>query len=288
MDMAKIKLTQLSQHGELLDRYGARIRILGQKSLLKEDVLEAMDRACNMTAHNERTVLNVCFPYTSRDEIATSVRETVKEYCKPIQQQSDSESSRRSPFTEERIAKTLRTQSEAEAAEGEDSEMRKVEPRVDAEDGEQDQENDAASVASSTSTLHREVLSPADSASPSSPPTSYTGSPQSHPAKSVSFDIQAQSPKAYPNPELITAQTITSHLFTADDPPLDLLIRTSGVERLSDFMLWQCHEDTRIVFLDVLWPEFDLWQFLPVMWEYQWRGRKEEQRRRMVEDGRID
>ena len=60
-------------------------------------------------------------------------------------------------------------------------------------------------------------------------------------------------------------------MFTANDPPLDLLIRTSGVKRLSDFMLWQCHEDTEIVFLDCLWPEFDLWQFLPVLVEWQWR-----------------
>jgi len=63
-------------------------------------------------------------------------------------------------------------------------------------------------------------------------------------------------------------------MFTAPDPPLDLLIRTSGVERLSDFMLWQCHQDTQIVFLKVLWPEFDLWSFLPVIWEWQWRVRK--------------
>jgi ditrans,polycis-polyprenyl diphosphate synthase len=64
-------------------------------------------------------------------------------------------------------------------------------------------------------------------------------------------------------------------MFTAHDPPLDLLVRTSGVERLSDFMLWQCHQDTQIVFLSVLWPEFDLWSFLPVLWEWQWRRRKE-------------
>ncbi len=39
-------------------------------------------------------------------------------------------------------------------------------------------------------------------------------------------------------------------------------------------MLWQCHEDTQIMFLDVLWPDFDLWSFLPVLWEWQWRARK--------------
>lgn len=54
MAMAKLKLSQLSQHGALLDRYGASIRILGQRDHLKPDVLEAIDKAVAMTAHNKR------------------------------------------------------------------------------------------------------------------------------------------------------------------------------------------------------------------------------------------
>jgi ditrans,polycis-polyprenyl diphosphate synthase len=88
---------------------------------------------------------------------------------------------------------------------------------------------------------------------------------------------EGQSAEIYPDPESITASTIAEHLFTAGDPPLDLLVRTSGVKRLSDFMLWQCHEETEIVFLDCLWPEFDLWKFLPVLLEWQWK-------RKYVED----
>lgn len=76
------------------------------------------------------------------------------------------------------------------------------------------------------------------------------------------------------DPEAITAQTLTDNMMTSDAPPLDLLVRTSGVERLSDFMLWQCHENTSIVFLKCLWPEFDLWQFLPVLVEWQWQQKK--------------
>jgi ditrans,polycis-polyprenyl diphosphate synthase len=64
-------------------------------------------------------------------------------------------------------------------------------------------------------------------------------------------------------------------MYTGPDaPPLDLLIRTSGVQRLSDFLLWQCHEDTEMRFLGCLWPEFDLWQFLPVLLEWQWKQRR--------------
>lgn len=50
--MAKIKLGQLSQHGELLDRYGASVRVLGQRNLLKPDVLHAIDEAVNLTKNN--------------------------------------------------------------------------------------------------------------------------------------------------------------------------------------------------------------------------------------------
>ena len=52
MEMAKVKLSQLAQHGELLDRYGASIRILGQRDLVKPDVLEAVDKAVELTKRN--------------------------------------------------------------------------------------------------------------------------------------------------------------------------------------------------------------------------------------------
>lgn len=52
MDMAKIKLNQLSQHGQLLERYGACIRVLGQRELVKPDVLEAVDKAVELTKNN--------------------------------------------------------------------------------------------------------------------------------------------------------------------------------------------------------------------------------------------
>lgn len=80
----------------------------------------------------------------------------------------------------------------------------------------------------------------------------------------------------YPNAETITPETIDKHLYTAGCPPLDIFVRTSGVERLSDFMLWQCHQDTHIFFLKCFWPEFDLWHFLPVLVEWQHRQKQKQ------------
>ena len=53
----------------------------------------------------------------------------------------------------------------------------------------------------------------------------------------------------------ITVETITEALDTADMPPLDLLIRTSGEMRLSNFLLWQAAY-AELWFTDVLWPDF--------------------------------
>jgi undecaprenyl diphosphate synthase len=53
----------------------------------------------------------------------------------------------------------------------------------------------------------------------------------------------------------ITAEAIERHLDTAPLPPLDLLIRTSGEVRLSNFLLWQCAY-AEMMFTDVLWPDF--------------------------------
>ena len=53
----------------------------------------------------------------------------------------------------------------------------------------------------------------------------------------------------------ITAEAIEAQLDTNDLPPLDLLIRTSGEVRLSNFLLWQCAY-AEMHFVDTLWPDF--------------------------------
>ncbi|CAL3963449.1 hypothetical protein PZA11_001063 [Diplocarpon coronariae] len=221
MEMAKIKLSQLSQHGELLDRYGASVRVLGNRDLLRPDVLEVIDRAVDMTKNNGGCALNICFPYTSRDEITSAIKSTVEDYSKPL-------ATHARPFSQTRITQKIRSRNLSS------SPLRSSSPAPSTT-------SDIDDSVSSTTTLQ-----------PESPPNDGRDT-------------------LFPDPESITSDTIDDHMFTAGDPPLDMLIRTSGVNRLSDFMLWQCHKDTVIVFLDVLWPEFDLWSFLPVLVEYQWR-----------------
>lgn len=56
--------------------------------------------------------------------------------------------------------------------------------------------------------------------------------------------------------EEITESTIGAHLYLPHLPPVDVLVRTSGELRISNFMLWQS-AGTRVYFTDKTWPEFD-------------------------------
>lgn len=54
MQLAKVKLEQLTTYGDILDRYGASVRILGQRELLRDDVLEVVDKAVARTKNNNK------------------------------------------------------------------------------------------------------------------------------------------------------------------------------------------------------------------------------------------
>lgn len=142
MDLAKLKFTQMTQHGELCQQYGVKVRILGNVALLQPDIQQLLRDTEEMTKNNSRAVLNICFPYTSRDEITHLIRGVV-----------------------------------------------------------------------------------------------------SQAVKSPDF--------------IIDESTIDLFLYTKDSPPLDLLVRTSGTNRLSDFLLWQCvAPKCAVVIVQELWPEF--------------------------------
>ena len=71
----------------------------------------------------------------------------------------------------------------------------------------------------------------------------------------------------------VTPETIEAHLYTAGLPPLDLLIRTSGEVRLSNFLLWQAAY-AEMIFMDVLWPDFGEEQLRAALAEFSRRERR--------------
>ena len=74
-------------------------------------------------------------------------------------------------------------------------------------------------------------------------------------------------------PEPLTETAFESRLYTADIPDPDLLIRTSGEMRISNFLLWQIAYSEFVV-TDVLWPDFNRYTFLECLLEYQGRNRR--------------
>ncbi|KAG0008486.1 Structural maintenance of chromosomes protein 2 [Entomortierella chlamydospora] len=182
MELAKIKLAELCEHSELVDRYGIGIRVLGDDTLLPEDVRQVIRRAVDLTKKNNRAILNMCFPYTSREELAMATRSLVG-------------------------------------------------------------------------------------------------------------GIEAQEL----NPSDITTSVLENSLYTRSCPPMDLLIRTSGEIRLSDFMLWQSSRACHVEFIDCYWPEFTFWKLLPILLRYQLRAgsitlsrREYEQRDEMETSGDVE
>ncbi|KAF8967263.1 Decaprenyl diphosphate synthase-like protein [Flammula alnicola] len=158
MSLAEEKLVELCEHGDLLDEYGVRLNVVGKTELLPESVQKAVQKAENMTRHNNRAILNLCMPYASRDEMALAVESCIQD------------------------------------------------------------------------------------------------------------SVTKKCDNSYILEDHIDSQLLTS---LGGSPPLDVLVRTSGVKRLSDFMLWQCSEDTQLQFSSTYWPDFGLLDFIPIILDYQ-------------------
>jgi undecaprenyl diphosphate synthase len=74
-------------------------------------------------------------------------------------------------------------------------------------------------------------------------------------------------------PDKITEKRVRDHLYAPDMPDPDLVVRTSGEFRLSNFMLWELAY-SELVFTDVLWPDFRRHHLFEAIREYQSRDRR--------------
>jgi undecaprenyl diphosphate synthase len=88
-------------------------------------------------------------------------------------------------------------------------------------------------------------------------------------ARRIALDIAAGRIR----PEDVTEERFEVALDTAGLPPPDLLIRTSGEQRLSNFLLWQSAY-TELVFLDAYWPDFDKAMLEGAIRTFQQRDRR--------------
>ena len=75
------------------------------------------------------------------------------------------------------------------------------------------------------------------------------------------------------NPDEITEDTISSNLYTAGYPDVDLLIRPSGEMRISNFLIWQSAY-AEFYFADILWPDFSTKELDRAIIEFAHRNRR--------------
>lgn len=88
-------------------------------------------------------------------------------------------------------------------------------------------------------------------------------------AKSLALDVASGLLTA----DEITEQLISERLYTRDIPDPDLIIRTSGEQRLSNFLMWQAAY-SEFLFMPVLWPDFDQASFSEAVEAYKGRDRR--------------
>ncbi len=87
--------------------------------------------------------------------------------------------------------------------------------------------------------------------------------------KSIASDVK----RGILNVDDIDQETVSGHLFTSEIPDPDLILRTSGEERISNFLLWQLAY-AELYFADVYWPGFRKTDFLRALRSYQLRKRR--------------
>ena len=76
-----------------------------------------------------------------------------------------------------------------------------------------------------------------------------------------------------PKLDEITPQLISQHLYAPDVPPVDLIIRTSGEQRLSNFMLWE-GAYSELMFTSTTWPDFTKQELRSMLQTYGERQRR--------------
>jgi undecaprenyl pyrophosphate synthase len=74
-------------------------------------------------------------------------------------------------------------------------------------------------------------------------------------------------------PEDVTPELVTQHMYGPDVPPVDLIIRTSGEQRTSGFMMWRS-EYAEMYFTEKNWPAFEVEDLEAALGEYEARQRR--------------
>ena len=80
MQLAKKRLVQLITNTDMCSKYGVRVKIVGDISLLDQELIEMCEFIEKETEQNSNCLLNICFPYTGRWELLNSMKQTISDF----------------------------------------------------------------------------------------------------------------------------------------------------------------------------------------------------------------
>ncbi|GHJ83846.1 hypothetical protein NliqN6_0248 [Naganishia liquefaciens] len=174
LELTRGRLRRLCEAGDYMQTNDIKVNFLGRREMLPPDVLEAVESMERDTAGYQTAVLNVCCPYTSRDEVTTAIKETIHDVEKGL-----------------------------------------------------------------------------------IPPTAIT-------PDHIERHLSTNAPRV-----LLPRDLAPEEEREATPVPVDVLVRTSDVRRLSDFLMWQTSSRTQLHFVKALWPQFGLKEMIRILLTYQ-------------------
>ncbi|KAI4327833.1 hypothetical protein L6164_020250 [Bauhinia variegata] len=241
MNLMREKIEELLQQESILTEYGVRLYFVGNLKLLPEPVRAAAEKAMRVTSCNNQRALLICVAYTSRDEIVNAVQESCKDKLLEV------ESSKEAKVSNGVIA-------------GIDDGLIRNGIDVNAEDLCKD-------MLGATKEACTGVIQGVEGDEEKD--GGFVSCVHKHCDKcSVMIDRIEESKYELGELPAIKLVDIEKHMYMAVAPDPDILIRTSGETRLSNFLLWQT-STCPLYSPTALWPDIGLWHLVWIVLNFQ-------------------
>ncbi|XVE87534.1 hypothetical protein DITRI_Ditri18aG0125500 [Diplodiscus trichospermus] len=257
MDLMLEKIEGLLMEGSIVNQYGIRVYFIGNLKLLSEPVRAAAEKVMRVTANNNKAVLLVCVAYTSSDEIVHSVEESCKNKRNVIRLRNSSEAYdgvmavvKEGEKINSMIVHDIQNSCHDSLAE---SQRLKASRDCNGVIGGFQKENGVTKYHAHESFAPEvdEVLT-----SKASRTGEFSG-----------MEIEGCE-NLREEHTAIKLVDVEKHMYMAVAPDPDILIRSSGETRLSNFLLWQTSY-CPLYSPAVLWPEIGLWQLVWAILNFQ-------------------
>lgn len=257
MDLILEKIEGLLKEESLVNKYGIRVYFIGNLKLLSKPVRVAAEKVMKATANNTKCVLLICIAYTSCDEIVQAVHESCKNKWEEIQPCNSHKSF--SGRVEEVDGKSIDDgigHSVQELFGVQTNELRPTRASTFCNDV----ANGVERTDKKSGVVGHAVHGSCDK----------WGEVQSLEASRTGDGVipNVKSEKLLVDLSILKVVDIESHMYMSVAPNPDIVIRSSGETRLSNFLLWQT-SNCLLYSPNALWPDMRLWHLVWAVLDFQ-------------------